>query len=388
MSVMLNSRYMAGLLGALLLVGAMSQLLAGESSSTKPTQGDAAARQATFEVRHELTVMVPEGAQRVRVWFVLPQDDPIPGDGTVSAQRITDLHIDAPYPYRVERDSEGSKLLYLEAANPKDKELKIVETFVVTRDEVRTNLDPSKAKPLNEADRAKLAPYLTANKHVEIDDEIRKLAREIVGDETNPVLAARKLYDWTLLNVDYWVKDPKNKKASPVGSSTYCLTFRTGNCTDFESLWTSLARAAGIPTRIVYGSFFKPDLDGIDGDQSYHCWASFYAPGLGWLPHDVAVADMYVGDMLVTSDNEVLMRRTTADGLFGVDPAKVDYYFGNLDERRIVWSVGRDLSLSPKQDGDPVNAMAKAYVEIDGKVHPEGANGWVRKLTFRERKPS
>jgi hypothetical protein len=74
--------------------------------------------------------------------------------------------------------------------------------------------------------------------------------------------------------------------------------------------------------------------------------------------------------------------------MFGADPAKVDYYFGNMDERRMVWSIGRDLILSPKQDGDPVNAMAKAYVEIDGKAHPEGATGWMRKLTYRERKAS
>jgi transglutaminase-like putative cysteine protease len=372
----------------MLVIGAVAPGYAGESSSPHGHHGHAAARQATFEVRHELKVTVPDGAQRVRVWFVLPQDDPVPGDGTASAQRVSDLQIDAPYPYRIERDSEGSKLLYLEATNPKDQELKIVETFVVTRNEVRTSVDPAKAKPLTEAERAQFAPYLAANKHVEIDDDIRKLARDIVGDETNPVRAARKLYDWTLANVDYWVKDPKNKKASPVGSTSYCLTFRTGNCTDFESLWASLARAAGIPTRIVYGSFFKPDLNGADTDQSYHCWAAFYVSGIGWIPHDVAVADMYAGEMVATPDNETLMRRTTADGMYGADPVKVDYYFGNLDERRIAWSVGRDLTLSPKQDGDPVNAMAKAYIEIDGKVYPEGPNSWVRKLTFRERKAS
>jgi transglutaminase-like putative cysteine protease len=373
--------------GAMFLCAVVSFGWSAEPPSAQAKPGEAGLRQATFEVRHELKVVVPEGAQRVRVWFVLPQEDPVPGDGAAAAQQVSDLQIDAPYAYRVERDSEGSKLLYLEATQPKEKELKIVETFVVTRQEVRGHVDPTKAKPLTEADRAQLAPYLVANKHVEIDDEVRKLAHDIVGDEQNPVLAARKLYDWVLHNVDYWVKDPKNKKASPVGSTTYCLAFRTGNCTDFEALWTSLARAQGIPARIVYGSFFKPDLNGFDLDQSYHCWATFYAPGLGWVPHDVAVADMYVGEMVATPDNEVLMRRTTADGLFGVDPAKVDYYFGNLDERRMVWSVGRDLTLTPKQDGDPVNAMAKAYVEIDGKVHPEGA-GWVRKLTYRERKAS
>jgi len=195
-------------------------------------------RQASFELRNEIKVKVPDGAQRLRVWVALPQDnDP--------AQQVRDLKIEAPYAYRIERDSEGSRVLYLEAANPKDKELTIVETFGLTRREIRDQVDASKARPLTDADRARFAKYLEANKHVVIDSEIKKLADEIVGNETNPVLAARKLYDWVLENVEYWVKDPKNKKASLVGSTSYCLTFRTGNCTDFESLWASLARAAG-----------------------------------------------------------------------------------------------------------------------------------------------
>ena len=199
-------------------------------------------RQATFELRNEIKIKVPDGAQRVRVWVALPQDnDP--------AQQVRDLKIDAPYAYRFERDSEGSRVLYLEAANPKDKELTIVETFGLTQREIRDQVDASKARPLTDADRARFAKYLEANKHVVIDSEIKRLADEIVGRETNPVLAARKLYDWVLENVDYWVKDPKNKKASPVGSTTYCLTFRTGNCTDFESLWASLARPGGSPPR-------------------------------------------------------------------------------------------------------------------------------------------
>jgi hypothetical protein len=43
----------------------------------------------------------------------------------------------------------------------------------------------------------------------------------------------------------------------------------------------------------------------------------------------------------------------------------------------------RGLTLNPRQDGEPVNALPKAYVEIDGKEHPE-TKGWVRKLTFRQ----
>ena len=338
-------------------------------------KGGAPLRQARFELRNEVKVKVPEGAKQVRVWMALPQEE--------DAQQVSDLRIESPYPWQIGRDSEGSRVLYLATPNAQEREFTVLTTFTVSRWEVRHSVEAAKARPISDVDRARFAEYLQPNKYVVIDDEIRRLADQIVGSETNPVLAARKIYDWVLQNVDYWVKDPEHKKASPVGSTTYCLTFRTGNCTDFESLWTSLARAKGIPTQIVYGSFLKPELRDRNEDQSYHCWAMFYAPGLGWVPHDVAVADLYKADIPITPANAKLVRLTTPDGTFGADPAKVNYFFGNLDERRVVWSHNRDLILSPKQDGEPVNALPKAYIEVDGKVLPEGT-GWVRTLTYKE----
>ncbi len=357
---------------------AISLLLANQPSvfaADSPKDGTPPLRHATFDMRDEVKVTIPEGAQRVRIWMALPQEE--------AAQQVSDMRIEAPYPWRIGRDSEGSQVLYLETQNAQQKAFTVVTTFTVTRWEVRHSVDPGKARPISDVDRARFAEYLQANKYVVIDDEIRRLADQIVGTETNPVLAARKLYDWVLANVDYWVKDPEHKKASPVGSTTYCLTFRTGNCTDFESLWASLARAKGIPTQIVYGSFLKPELRARDEDQSYHCWAMFYAPGLGWVPHDVAVADLYKADIPITPANAKLVRLTTPDGTFGNDPAKVNYFFGDLDERRVVWSHNRDLTMDPRQDGEPVNALPKAYIEVDGKVLPEGT-GWTRKLTYTE----
>ncbi len=334
-------------------------------------------KQATFDARHELKVIVPEGAQIVRVWFTMPQDDP--------AQQVKDFKVECPFPHRITQDSEGNKTVFVEAMKPAVKEFTIVETFTITRSEVKSGVDAARAKPYTSADLSGKEKYLSPNAHVMIDDRIRKLSSEITGSEPNPVVKARKIYDWVLGNIDYWVKDPKNKKASPVGSTEYCLATRTGNCSDFHSLWMSLARASGIPTRLVYGGFFKLELDGQDVDQSYHCWPEFFVPGTGWVPHDVAVADIYADKYEVNKDNEVLVRRTTGDGYSGPDASKVDYLFGNLDERRVTWSIGRDLFLSPRQDGGPVNALAKAYAEVDGKVHPE-RDGWVRKLTYKERK--
>jgi hypothetical protein len=34
----------------------------------------------------------------------------------------------------------------------------------------------------------------------------------------------------------------------------------------------------------------------------------------------------------------------------------------------VAFSTGRDLTLIPKHDGDPVNFLVYPYVEVDGKV--------------------
>ncbi len=86
----------------------------------------------------------------------------------------------------------------------------------------------------------------------------------------------------------------------------------------------------------------------------------------------------------ITDRNRELVNRTTPEGYRGPDPELVDYYFGSLEPRRVIFSRGRDLELDPPQANGPVNALPKAYVELDGRVRTE-EEGWTRKLTYRER---
>ena len=328
-----------------------------------------------FAARYELVVQPPAGSQRVRIWFPVPREEP--------AQEISALEIESPVPYRVTRDPRGNQLVYLEA-DPASEEIRVVATFDVRRREVAASTDPEQTRAYRPEDLRGREHWLEPDKHVVINERIRELAAKITAGETNPVRAARSIYDWMLENVDYWVKEPALKSASKVGSTTYCLDTGTGNCTDFHSLYASLARAAGIPTRILYGSLFKPELDGKDLDASYHCWLEFYAPAIGWIPVDVAVADIYHGAIDIDEDNRSLVSRTTADGYDGPDPRKVEYYFGHLEPRRVTWTEGRDLALEPPQAGGPVNALPKAYVEVDGAPLQEG-NGWKRRFTYVSR---
>lgn len=326
---------------------------------------------STFQVENSISVPVPAGAKEVRVWFPLPRHE----DG----QSITHLAVEAPAGWREASDTQGNRYVYVAVASPGEK-VAVKTTFTVERQEQRGKLDPAATRPLNDDEKKQYAALLGNDTYVVADAEIVALAAKIRGDETNPLKIARKLYDWTLDNVEYWVKDPSKWKASPVGSSDYCLKNRTGNCTDFHSLWTALARASGIPTRMKYGSLFKPSLDGQDKDASYHCWPESWFPGLGWVPNDVAVADIFAGPITLDANNTDRVTLTTANGYRGPDQGLVDYYFGNLDPRRVTWTLGRDLVFDPKQAGGPVNMNAKGYVEVDGKELPK----FDRKMTFRE----
>jgi transglutaminase-like putative cysteine protease len=366
----LQTKYVAaGLFAALLITGAVPAMGAEVPPQTT------APEKASFCVTNEYKIQLPKGAKRVRVWFAVPQED--------AESVIRDLSVSSEYPVHYYRDSWRNTVGYEEILAPQAEQITIREQFTLTRSEIRNTLDPHRTRSLTEPERKALASYLEPSTHVIINGQIKSLAASITGGETNPILAARKLYNWTLNNVDYWVKDPDHLKASEVGSTEYCLRTKTGNCTDFHSLFASLARASGIPTRMVYGSLLKPTLNGVAVDGSYHCWIQFYAPGYGWLPLDVSLANIYGKEFPLTEKNKKLVDLTTATGYHGLDRGKIDYYFGNLDDRRVVWSEERDLMLQPPQDNGPVNALTKMYVEIDGKPSAD----WTRQFTYKEVHP-
>ena len=46
---------------------------------------------------------------------------------------------------------------------------------------------------------------------------------------------------------------------------------------------------------------------------------------------------------------------------------KQEYFWGNCDAERVILSDGRDLILSPAQDGEALNDFGYPYTELDGK---------------------
>jgi transglutaminase-like putative cysteine protease len=330
----------------------------------------------TFEVQHAVEIDVPQDASTVRLWLALPQQ--------TRRQRGSSVVVDTALPSHRVRDSKQNEMLFFELLEPPPGPLRVRTSFELEREAFEEPLDPQRARPLSDVERLQLGEWLEPSPYLAIDERIERLARQLVEGEENPVLRARRLYDWVVANVDHEAKDPAGSTAAVADEGGFGRTNRSGSSTDLHALYTALARACGIPTRMVFGSLLKHELDGIQRDQGLHCWVEFFASGIGWIPLDVALADLYVGDFSIHTENASFVRLATPDGYRGPEPDKVEHYFGHLDTRRITWSVGRGLELQPPPAGGVIDALRGAYVEIDGVGRNEG-DGWTRKLTYRER---
>ncbi len=286
---------------------------------------------------------IPAGTRRVRVW--------IPRAVTDANQTVVLKKVDGPVRLRETYDAPfGNYMLYGEILHPQPGPAQFTVEYEVTRKEYsQGNFETlEKTSPGSSAAPKNLGRYLAPDRLVPIDGKIKELADENTRGKQGTVEKAHALYDYVFQTVRY----DKSGTGWGRGDSLWVCDARHGNCTDFHSLFISLARAEGIPARFEIGF---PIPAGTGGNiPGYHCWAEFFVSGRGWVPVDISEA--------------------------WKDPRKHDYFFGSLDANRVQFSVGRDLTLKPKQNGGPLNYFIYPYVEVDGKPF----EGIERKFSYRE----
>lgn len=104
--------------------------------------------------------------------------------------------------------------------------------------------------------------YLAAEAFVQRDHpEIRAAAAQAVGNAGDAWDKARRLNDWVFAAVE---KDV----ALGLPSALEVLRHRRGDCNEHTVLYTALARAVGVPTRIAIGLVWSDELAGF----YYHAW--------------------------------------------------------------------------------------------------------------------
>ncbi len=272
--------------------------------------------EGTDEFTFTYQIHLPNISRSAEIWIPIAQSDRF--------QNIEMLSVSAPETRKMIKDNKyGNSILFIEL-NPENSHQEITIIYSVTRKE---------KSPYQKPD-TEIVNYLEANSLIPVSDRFSLLAQEIImKKQANSSLSkARALYDYVIDNVRY-----AKQGIYGTGDATYACDSKSGNCTEFHSLFISLARSAGIPARFAVGAAIPSSRNegGVDG---YHCWAEFYADDKWW-PVDISEANKY--------------------------SALATYYFGHHPANRIEFSRGRDISPSPMPKSGPVNFLAYPVLEID-----------------------
>jgi hypothetical protein len=259
--------------------------------------------------RVENAVVVSNGGFTITE-LLLYQPKPVGWDGQINVveESVT------PSNYKVGRDPQtGTEMYYWQLFNTpaRGKAIEFKNQFTFTAYETRTAIDPDGIPPYNTLSPA-YRLYTKAEPYIESTDPlITNLADKLAGNETNPFRLARRFYDYVVAHAHYQLIE------GFIGAKGMLIN-NAGECGDFSALFIALARAKGIPARAVVG------LWALSGTDQSHVWAEFYLQDIGWIPVDPTIGQ-------------------SEPSKFGI-PA---YYFGNMDNQRVIMSKGFNVQLDP-----------------------------------------
>ncbi len=155
-------------------------------------------------------------------------------------------------------------------AIPEDHRQKIIKVekqpdgnYITT---LRIKSEPKKIGFTPRMDESKLDPkYLEETAEVQSRHKmIGALARELSADSKNKWQLAKNINLWVHLNL--------RKEMVDTVTALDALLERRGECQSHTFLFTALARASGIPTRIVNGLVYSKDYEGF----LYHAWPEVF----------------------------------------------------------------------------------------------------------------
>ncbi|MCS7251705.1 MAG: DUF3488 and transglutaminase-like domain-containing protein [Thermoflexus sp.] len=126
----------------------------------------------------------------------------------------------------------------------------------------------------------------------DLDPRIRRLAEQITAGHDNPYDKVAALEAWLRRNIEY----NENIPAPPPGRDgvVYVLfDLRQGYCDYYASAMAVMARALGIPARVVSGyaqGESMPDGRYRVRQRDAHTWVEIYFPGFGWVEFEPTAA--------------------------------------------------------------------------------------------------
>jgi transglutaminase-like putative cysteine protease len=211
----------------------------------------------------------------------------------------------------------GLQAAYLQRSSAlRPETLRVGHAYLLDRYAVDTEIIRQRVPAEYDMSDRFMQQFTSGDRYLPVNaDFIRERASRLVSPGGNPAGKAEVIYTF----VREWL-DPI-AEAGNVDAATGYQT-RQGNAFTYATLFTSLLRASGVPSRLVAGHIVTSAGDTDRGTWIRHYWAEFFIQGLGWIPADPALGD----------------------GLYRERFARVDepasFYFGDLDAYHITYSGG------------------------------------------------
>ncbi|MBI4398289.1 MAG: transglutaminase domain-containing protein [Candidatus Omnitrophica bacterium] len=272
-----------------------------------------------FELTYQGEIKIPVHEKAIEVW--------IPLASSREGQKILERKINLPVKCQIFREPiYGNEMVYFKA----EKAGSLIPFSIQYHALTDRNYFNKRAA------QGETTLYLEPSRLMSEDGRIREIAKSVVSPKASFSEKAKSIYNYVITHMQY----DKTTPGWGSGDTRRACEVGKGNCTDFHSLFISVAHAAEIPARFKIG--FQVPTDSGGAITGYHCWAEFSDEKRNWNPVDASEAWKH--------------------------PEKQAYYFARFDPNKFLISMGRDIDLVPRQKGEPVNIFFYPYVESDGKV--------------------
>jgi transglutaminase-like putative cysteine protease len=282
---------------------------------------------------------LPKDGKVLSIWIPVPQTDERQAVEITSADLLSGKF--------TREEKYGNKMYYRRvniSSIPVNDTFRITLTYTVKINEKKV-AEAQQLSPLPKTIPKNMKVYLSGNRLIPLEGTVANLTKQL-DLPAQPIPAARQVYDYLINTMVYNYKAPGAGR----GDVIWACTNKTGDCSDYHSIFIGVCRSSGIPADHTFGLPLKA---GKNETKDWHCWASFWVKGPGWITIDASEAAKH--------------------------PELRDYNFGTLSNTYLTLTHGRDVILSPSQKGEPLNIFADPYAEIDGKIF-EGVK-WVVNYT-------
>lgn len=296
----------------------------------------------------------------LKIWIPIPRE--------WESQKAIDITKVSPCSKSTYIDPEhGNRILYWDLGTEPIQDTYTIDIeYRLESNEIHADVDPEKVGEYDvTANEFRL--YTRSSRTIQITPKIRQLAQEATGNETNPFLKSKRIYDFVKFRMRYRFheleigRDTDSFLTNQEIDRNIGIQYFEGSQDQHTMLYVAMCRAAGIPTRSVQGTIgFDPrvkedDLkpmseikispEGMAGAQHDGCklwngpvirpitWAECFIPNYGWIP-----IDLY-------------------------------HDFGHLDNWRIILSKGTDILIGPTASEATSEGYGTQWVTLDeGRV--------------------